>query len=145
MGFSLTATNSKYSFSGGYGSFAALRANIAKAWDKEFGEHYDTLRACFRESDYDAFNKETERILSQERFQEGGGKADSDIVEFLFASDCAGSISHKTCKKIYDIIKGIDFHGEIFTYAMHSDGKDYERLKDFLLDCHKRRVRARWS
>lgn len=47
MGFSLTATNSKYSFSGGYGSFAALRANIAKAWDKEFGEHYDTLRACF--------------------------------------------------------------------------------------------------
>lgn len=145
MGFSLTAINSEYSFSGGYGSFAVLRANIAKAWDKEFGEHYETLRACFRESDYDAFNKKTEQILSQERFQEGGGKADPDIVEFLFASDCAGSISHKTCKKIYDIIKDIDFHGKIFTYAMHSDGKDYEHLKDFLLDCYKRRVKARWS
>ena len=146
MGFTLTATNSKYSFDGGYGGFAALRTNIAKAWDKEFGEHYATLRVCFRESDFATFNKETSRILSQERFQDGGEKSDDqDIVNFLFASDCGSSISHKTCKKIYEIIKDIDFHGKIFTYAMYSDGKDYEYLKDFLLDCHKRRVRARWS
>lgn len=143
MGFTLTATNSKYSFDGGYGSFALLRQNIANAWDKEFGEHYATLRVCFRESDYDAFDKETERILSQGRFADGGEKSDDqDIVEFLFASDCAGSISHKTCKKIYDIIKDIDFHGKKFTYIAYSDGKDYEHLKSFLLDCYKRRVKA---
>ena len=145
MGFCLTATNSKYSFDGGYGGFALLRQNIANAWDTEFGDHYATLRLCFRKSDYDAFNKEAERILSKERFADGGEKSnDQDIVDFLFASDCAGSISPKTCKKIYDIIKDIDFHGEIFTYATHSDGKDYEHLKDFLLDCYKRRAKARW-
>lgn len=145
MGFCLTATNSKYSFDGGYGGFALLRQNIAKAWDKEFGEHYDTLRACFRKSDYDAFNKKTERILSQERFADGGEKSnDQDIVDFLFASDCAGSISYKTCKKIYDIIKDIDFCRETFTYSAYSDGDDYEHLKEFLLDCYKRRAKARW-
>lgn len=145
MGFCLTATNSKYSFNGGYGGFALLRQNIANAWDKEFGEHYATLRACFRESDYATFDKETARILSQERFQDGGEKSDDgDIVKFLFESDGGGSISHKTCKKIYEIIKDTDFHGKIFTYAAYSDGKDYEHLKSFLLDCYKRRVKAKW-
>lgn len=145
MGFSLTATNSKYSFSGGYGGFALLRQNIANAWDTEFGDHYATLRMCFRESDYDAFNKEAERILSKERFADGGEKSnDQDIVDFLFASDCAGSISYKTCKKIYDIIKDIDFCRETFTYSAYSDGDDYEHLKEFLLDCYKRRAKARW-
>lgn len=145
MGFCLTATNSKYSFDGGYGGFALLRQNIANAWDTEFGDHYATLRACLWESDYDAFNKETERILSQKRFEDGGEKSnDQDIVDFLFASDGGGSISHKTCKKIYDIIKDIDFCGETFTYFAYSDGNDYEWLKEFLLDCYKRRAKARW-
>lgn len=40
MGVTITATNSKYSFDMGGGGFLSLRVNIAKAMDRELGEHY---------------------------------------------------------------------------------------------------------
>lgn len=69
---------------------------------------------------------------------------DEDILDFLFMSDCEGKISAKTCKKIYDLIKDVDFGGRIFTYTAHSDHKDYEHLKEFLLECSKKRACMRW-
>lgn len=140
MGFTIYANNSPTSFDGGMGGFFSLRTNIALAFDKEFGEHYSDLRKCLCEEDYKLFDQVTEKILSNERFKQ----EDEDIVEFLFASDCAGSISHKTCKKIYDLIKDIDFGKRIFTYAAYSNGKDYERFKQFLLECYKHRRKMRW-
>lgn len=146
MGITITAKNSEYDFSCGYHGFARLRENIAKAWDKEFGDHYKTLKLCCILQNYDEFDKKANTILSQERFKEGGSKEhDEDIVDFLLASDCEGEISYETCKNIYDLIKDIDFGNEIFTYGAYSDGKDYEHFKDFLLDCYKRRVKMRWS
>ena len=140
MGFTITATNSKHDFYGGMGGFRNLRVNIAKAWDKEFGEHYETLIRCHCKKEYEAFNEKANRILSNDRFRQ----EDEDIIDFLFACDCDGSISYKTCKKIYDIIKDIDFSGEIFTYSAYSDGNDYEYFKEFLLDCYKRRAKMIW-
>ena len=140
MGFTLYANGSTMNFDGGMGGFFSLRTNIALAFDKEFGEHYSDLRKCLYEEDYKLFDQVTEKILSNERFKQ----EDEDIVEFLFASDCAGSISHKTCKKIYDLIKDIDFGKRIFTYAAYSNGKDYERFKQFLLECYKHRRKMRW-
>ena len=140
MGFTIYANNCSTSFDGGMGGFFNLRTNIALAFDKEFGEHYSGLRKCLYEKDYKIFDQVTEKILSNERFKQ----EDEDIVEFLFASDCAGSISHKTCKKIYDLIKDIDFGERIFTYAAYSNGKDYERFKQFLLECYKHRRKMRW-
>lgn len=65
------------------------------------------------------------------------------LLDFLFASDCGGEISYKTCKKIYDLINNIDFGNEIFTYGAHSDGKDYEYFKEFLLECYSHRRKMR--
>ena len=140
MGFTIYANNGSRDFDGGMGGFACLRTNIALAFDKEFGEHYSTLRACWKKEQYEAFDKRANEILSHERFKQ----EDEDIVEFLFASDCGGEISHKTCKKIYDLIKDIDFGGKIFTYIAYSDGKDYEHFKVFLLECYKHRRKLRW-
>lgn len=140
MGVTIKATNSSRSFDMGFGGFMSLRTNIAKAFDKEFGEHYDTLSTCWKEEHYKAFDERTNEILKDPRFKE----EDVDIIEFFFASDCEGSISHKTCKKIYNIIKDIDFEGKIFVYAAHSDGKDYEYFKEFLLECWKNRRKMRW-
>lgn len=70
---------------------------------------------------------------------------DEDILNFLFASDCEGKISYKTCKKIYDLIKDVDFGGRTFTYMAYSDGKDYERFKEFLRECYRKRTCMRWS
>lgn len=140
MGFTIYSNNGSRNFDGGMGGFMSLRENIAFAFDEEFGEHYSTLRSCFRESDYKSFNEKTNKILSANRFKQ----EDEDIVEFLFAPDCEGEISHKTCKKIYDLIKDIDFGNKIFTYGAHSDGKDYEYFKQFLLECYSHRRKLRW-
>lgn len=140
MGFTLTANKSSFSFDGGMGGFMSLRTNIAMSWDKEFGEHYATLSRCLWEEDYTRFNSRTKEILKNERFKD----EDADIVAFLFASDCEGAISHKTCKKIYDLIKDVDFGEKIFTYGAYSDGKDYEHLKEFLLECYSHRRKAYW-
>ena len=137
MGVTIHATNSTTSFDCGGGGFFNLRKNVALAWDEEFGEHYATLAGC---NDYEAFDKKTLEIISDERFKD----EDQDILDFLFASDCEGKITHKTCKKIYDLIKDIDFGGKIFVYAAHSDGKDYEHFKKFLLECYKHRRYMRW-
>lgn len=140
MGFTIYANNGTKTFDGGMGGFLILRTNIAFAFDKEFGEHYSTLRKCFFEEDFKAFDKKTKEILSNDRFKQ----EDEDIVDFLFACDCGGEISHRTCKKIYDLIKDIDFGKQIFTYGAYSDGKDYEHFKEFLLDCYKHKRKMRW-
>ncbi len=140
MGFTITATNSKYDFSGGYGQFMSLRKSIALAFDKEFGEHYQTLSFCHDKEQIKLFNDKANRILSNDRFKE----EDEDIIQFLFAPDCDGSIGYKTCKKIYDLIKDIDFGNKIFTYAAYSDRNDYENFKEFLLECYKHRRKMVW-
>ena len=140
MGFTIYANNCSTNFDGGMGDFMSLRTNIALAFDNEFGEHYSNLTKCLYEEDYKAFNRKTNAILSNDRFK----KEDKDILDFLFASDCGGEISHKTCKKIYDLIKDIDFGKKIFTYSAFSDGKDYEYFKEFLLECYKHRRKMRW-
>lgn len=140
MGVTITANNSNRSFDMGGGGFMSLRENIALAFDKEFGEHYGKLRYVWTEEGFEQFNKETNRILDDDRFQQ----EDVDIVEFLFMSDCGGEISHKTCKKIFELIKDIDFGNRIFTYAGLSDGKDYQHFKEFLQECYSHRRKMRW-
>lgn len=140
MGVTIYAHNGSRCFDGGAGGFMSLRTNIAKAWDKDFGEHYETLRQCHSEEDYKRFDKKTNQMLNDNRFKQ----EDEDIVDFLFQSDIEGKISHKTCKKLYLLIKDIDFHGKIFTYAAFSDGKDYEYFKEFLLECYSHRRMLRW-
>lgn len=140
MGYTIYANGSSKSFDGGMDGFLSLRTNIALAFDKEFGEHYSTLINCYREEDYKLFDAKTNEILSHDRFK----KEDKDIIDFLFASDCGGEISYKTCKKIYDLIKDKNFDGEIFTYGAYSDGKVYEHFKNFLLECYSHRRKLRW-
>lgn len=139
MGIIITAKNSETEFHCGLGGFTSLRNNIASAFDKEFGEFYKNLPFYIVESKIDEYNEKANKILRDKRFKE-----DEDIIDFLFASDCEGKISYKTCKKIYDLIKNIDFGKRIFTYAAHSDGKDYEKFKNFLLECYKYRRNMIW-
>ena len=142
MGVTIYANGGSRDFNAGYGGFFNLRKNIAFAWDKELGEHYaQMMRSLLGEAEQKAYNEKTNKILANDRFKD----EDSDILDFLYASDCEGSISHKTCKKIYDLIKNINFGDKIFTYAAYSDGKDYEHFKDFLLECYKHRRKLRWD
>ena len=54
------------------------------------------------------------------------------------------AISHRTCKKIYDLIKDIDFGNRCFRYAIHAHN-DWEEFKDFLMDCYSHHKKMKWS
>ena len=138
MGVCLTSRKSDYSFNMGFGGFHNLRTNIASAWDKELGEAYaDATMAILNPSEY---NERINSILADDRFK----NEDEDIANFLFQSDCNGKCEYKTCKKIYSLIKDIDFEGKIFTYSAYSDGKDYEYFKLFLKECYQKRRMMIW-
>ena len=97
MGISLTANHSKYSFDMGCGGFFNLRANIADLFDKQFGEHYrKSFNGYCSQDDYDQHERIAKEILSHPRFKD----EDADIIVFLYASDCDGKISYKTCGKL---------------------------------------------
>lgn len=138
MGVCLTSRKSDYSFDMGYGGFHDLRASIASAWDKELGEAYDNMTmAILNPSEY---NERINRIITNDRFKD----EDEDILDFLFQSDSNGKCGYKTCRKLYNLIKDIDFEGKIFIYSAYSDGKDYEYLKLFLKECYQKRRIMIW-
>lgn len=139
MGVTIYANGIEQKFDCGYIGFKNLRDNIAEAYDSELGELYSDAVAIFFDSE--AHTAKINSLLQNSRFKD----EDSDIIDFFFMSDCEGKIGHKTCKKIYDLIRNIDYSGRRFTYAAHSDGKDYEHFKIFLKECYRRRAKMRWN
>ena len=138
MGVSITATNPKYSFDMGFAGFFSLRSNIACALDKDFGENYKKLMFCHTSEDYKENDRIAEGIINNK-----GLDYYSDILDFLYMSDCEGKIGYKTCKNIYDLIKDIDYGDKGFRYGSMRNN-DYEEFKEFLLDCYSHRKNLRW-
>ena len=137
MGVSITATHSKCSFDMGAGGFFNLRKNIACALDEEFGQHYEKMLYCYSKEDFDIYNRVTNKMVLRKNL-------DEDILDFLYQSDIEGSITHKTCKKIYDLIKNVDFGKKGFRYGAYQHN-DYEEFKQFLRECYRFRRKMRWS
>ena len=138
MGVCISAKNSKYDFYMGYFGFFNLRMNIAYALDKEFGRNYEKLKYCFSKLDFEMNDKIANKLIEEK-------KIDEDIVEFLYQPDSDGSISYKTCWKIYEIIKGKRFRGgRGFRYGAYRHN-DYTEFKEFLKECYQHRRKMRWS
>ena len=137
MGICLTAKKSNYAFYMGAGGFFNLRKRIAYVMDKEFGEHYESLLYCYSKRDFEYHDRITNRMIKEKAL-------DMDIVSFLYMSDCGGNVSHKVCKKIYDLIKDVDLKHYGFRYGAYQH-HDYEQLKEFLLECYTNRRKMRWS
>lgn len=138
MGVTIFAKNSKTDFHMGYGGFFSLRKNIAKAIDADFGEHYATLIHCHTKEEYQAFDEKANRLLSEKRINNM-----NDVLDFLFMPDTDGKINYRTCGKIYELIKTVDFGGKCFTYAAYAKD-DYERFKGFLKECYSKRRNMYW-
>lgn len=125
----------------GYISFMWLRIDIAKIFDKEFGEHYATsffatvstkVTRCSLEEDFNMFSKKANEIIIK-------NKLDEDIVDFLYEPDTNGKIHYKICKKIYDLIK------DVKSNKCYRTENDFEIFKEILLSCYKTRSYMRWS
>ncbi len=136
MGVSLYATNSKYSFEMGSGGFFSLRKNIAEVLDTDFGDLYGRLLECHTKEDFEWFNKLANQIAQEK-------KLDDDILDFLFQPDMGGAVSYKTCQKIYNMIKDVDFGEKGFQYVTYRKD-DYENFKLFLQECYQKRRKMRW-
>ena len=118
MGVSIKATNGIYIFDMGYGGFFNLQKNIAIALDQEFGDHYAKLLYCHSKEELNAHDRKSEEIINRKRLDEEY----SDVLDFLFASDESGTISHRTCKKIYDL--RLDYFNDgstSYSYSVHRD------------------------
>lgn len=140
MGLSLQSKSSQIELTGGYGMLLKIRSRVAIAWDKEFGEHYSKL-PLIEEEDYEEFDKRTNEILREERFKD----EDEDLLDFLFASDGEGKCNYKTCKKIYDLIKDVEYEGKLRYATYPSINKnDWEDFKQLLLDCYSHRSNLTW-
>ena len=140
MGMTITSKikSCNIELDGGYGMFVTIREEVAKQFDKEFGEHYATLHKCIFKNDFDAFNKRANEILSDERFKE----EDEDVVKFLFMSDCGGKIGYKTCKKLYDLLKNSN-NKSCLRYGAFSHN-DWDDLRELLLQCYKHKACLYW-
>ena len=132
MGIALGSRGSKIEFRCGYIGFMWLRTAIAKAYDKEFGDHYGSVKAFMRDEDWDAYQKKIDEILNSERLK---NKDKSIIHHFLFISDIDGKVDYKTCGKVYDLIKDIDNGGL----------PNWEILKQLLKDCYSHRSNLIWN
>lgn len=142
MGLSIYANGIKRTFECSYIGFLNLRENIAKALDTDFYAIYSQrFMAVMQPKEWE---KHLNNVLSHKE-ETGEIKDSDDVLDFLFESDCNGKVSYKTCRKIYDLIKDIDFGNRIFTYQAYSDGKDYEYFKKFLKDCYSKRASMRWE
>lgn len=132
MGIALRSRGSKIELKCGYIGFMWLRTAVAKAYDKEFGEHYGSVMPFMRDEDWGAYQKKMDEILNNGRLK---NKDKSIIHHFLFISDSDGKADYKTCGKVYDLIKDIDNDGLL----------NWEILKQLLKDCYSHRSNLVWN
>ena len=139
MGVTIYANGSDTSFQMGYGGFFNLRKNIAIALDREFGEHYAGLLKCHSEEGYAAYDRRTDILIAEKSIPE-------DVLEFLYADDTDGTLSHRTCRKIADLLYKDRERLKTLTfgYAAYAEPGEYKKLYDFLSECYSRRRKLRW-
>ncbi len=141
MGISIRATKGIYSFDCGCGGFFNLRKNIAIALDNEFGENYAEIQYCHTNEESYENDRKAEEIINRKKLD----LEYKDVLDFLYTPDDeGGSVSHRTCKKIADLLDKINLKHKCFRYTAHSHN-DYAEFKEFLRDCYSHRKKMRWS
>lgn len=90
---------------------------------------------CHSKEWYEAFDKETERLLNEEHL-------DIKILDFCLKSDVEGSINYGACKNILKAI-GDYTNNVAYTYVAYAH-HDWDRLKAILQDCVDTKSKMIW-
>ena len=98
--------------------FFRLRRDIAYSIDNELGKHYETILDGYRMAfdQKQEFFKNFEKKLDSLEEEKG---LDSEVLDFLMASDSGGKINFYTAEKILNALKLIKGKGN-YGYAAHS-------------------------
>lgn len=85
----------KDSYHSSYTGFAHYRKEIAKAYNKRFGELYEIAMLKFLKGE----------DLSSKEIEELNKLCNDDLDIFLWHSDCDGKLTVSECRKVYKLLK----------------------------------------
>lgn len=112
----------------GYGGFMCLRTKVAELAAPDIFEHYkksiDGMR-LYDENERKAFYKSYNAKIAELDRKYNGRM--SDILDFLYKSDCSAEMDVSHCRSIYEVIKDYD---DDISYG-YSGRKDCAKFADF--------------
>ena len=141
MGVTIHSKN--YSIDMGSGDFFELRTKIAELTTPDIYEHYKALTnyfACTLEEKkifFDDYNKKIEMLDKKYN-----GKY-SDILDFLYETDCGGNISNNVCISLWNIIK--DYENETIKYGYIGRQTTFNDFKKLVKDCIDNKTNLIWN
>ena len=109
----------------GYGGCMCLRTKVAELAAPDIFEHYKKLGEGMWYPNRKAFFKDYDEKIA-ELDKKYKGKM-SDILDFLYESDCDGIMDVPHCRSIYEVIKDYD---DDISYG-YSGRKDCAKFADF--------------
>lgn len=122
----------------GYGGFMYLRAKVAEANSKEFGnlyKDYFTTAPALRNAGN--FVKEANKLHKN-------GKLSAKIWKFCTLPDIKGSVSYAVCNEIYNLVKGIK-DNYIYGYAGQENPFDHNQFVKLLKECYDNKSDLIWE
>lgn len=135
----ITISNKEKSIDMGCGGFYNLRKNIAYLLCEDFGRLYESWISPLSQMDDEMGNIQLMNLFNVGLLKE----EDEVILDFLFASDCAGKISSKDCCKLYALIKDYD-DNILYGYVGRPDCARFKDFKEIVKQSAKNRWIVSW-
>ena len=130
MGVTIKSSH-QHSIDLGGGGFRRLRTKIAELAAPDIFEHYKKLDEYLRSPNRKAFFEDYDAKIAEldEKYK---GKM-SDILDFLYKSDCNAEMDADHCRSIYEIIKDYD-DDILYGYAGRKDCAKFADFKKIVKD-----------
>lgn len=132
MGVTIESKN--HSIDLGYGGFRMLRVKVSELTAPDIFEHYkksmDGMRLYDedeRKAFYESYNA---KIAELDKKYEGKM---SDILDFLYESDCGAEMDIDHCRSIYEVIRNYD-DDILYGYAGRKDCAKFADFKKIVKD-----------
>lgn len=115
-----------------YFGFGRFRLKVAEMYNKEFYNHLKKLYEApyFRKERnefFKWFDKERQRMIDEKIVE-------IEIDDFIYQTDCEGSINKKQAKMIYNLIKDCD-DSLVYGYSGRTDCATMADMKRIFKDC----------
>lgn len=141
----LTINSKNHSIDLSYSGFYRLRKKVAKLTKSDIYEHYKMLNdgsyALIKIKGNEDFFAWYDRKI-EELDKKYDGKY-SEVLEFLYTSDCNGEMDAEHCKSVYEIIK--DYDDDIcYGYRGRSDCVMFKDFKQLIKDGADTRTGIEW-
>lgn len=134
--------NKNHSIEMSYSGFVCLRTKVAYLHSKELGEFYEELVNAIPMlgKEREIFSQDYERRLSTIDEELNVSRY---LLDFLYASDCEGTMSVKHCRRIWNTIKNCDEDFSI-GYIGREDCATFLDFKRIVKDCRDKNIQMYW-